>query len=180
MTTSLYQATYTATYPGFTTYPYYGHLTLYYLDYLDLVTQQTLVAAPGQSYAMTPVNSRAGLTVPPPDGRWVAAGFGPLFLRPRFSPALATPQLAEPAPPTTLHEVRAMAEKSRVASGWYERRLRPAAQPQPRYTGGARPVPVPQPSQMQAVRAQLEVARVAHGHYAPGGCKLCMSGGQAA
>jgi hypothetical protein len=178
VTTSLYQATYAQTYPGFTTYPYYGHLTLYYLDYLDLVTQQTLVASPGQSYAMTPVNSRAGLTVPPPDGRWVSAGFGPLFLRPRFTPAPAPARLADPPP--TLHEVRAMAEKSRVASGWYERRLAPAAQPQPRYTGGAVPPPVPQPSQMQAVRARLETARVAHGHYAPGGCQLCMSGGQAA
>jgi hypothetical protein len=180
VTTSLYQATYEATYPGFTTYPYYGHLTLYYLDYLDLVTQQTLVAAPGGSYAMTPVNSRAGLTVPPPDGRWVSAGFGPLFLRPRFSLALAPAQLAEPSPPPTLHEVRAALERSRVASGWHERHLRVPAQPRARLTGPVTPPPVPQPSQMQATRAQLETARVAHGHYAPGGCKLCMSGGQAA
>ena len=51
-------------------YLYAGHLVLYYLDYLNPALDQTLVAHPGQIYTMLPVNSRAGLTIPPPDGRW--------------------------------------------------------------------------------------------------------------
>jgi len=51
-------------------YPYYGDETLDYLDYLDVATGKTLVAVPGGTYAMQVVNSRAGLTVPPPDNRW--------------------------------------------------------------------------------------------------------------
>jgi hypothetical protein len=156
--------------PPATTYPYYGHVVLYYLDYLDVVTEETLVARPGGSYLMTPVNSRHGLTVPPPDGRWVAPGFGPFFLRPRLDAGRVVTQPG-------IHEIRALAEKSRAASGWYEPRI--PAQPQPRYTGGAVTPAVPQPSQMQGVRARLEEARVAHGHYAPGGCKACMGGGTA-
>lgn len=52
------------------TFYYYGHLTLDYLDYLDSGTGHTLVVSPGNFYSMAVVNSRRGLTVPPPDGRW--------------------------------------------------------------------------------------------------------------
>lgn len=51
-------------------FAYYGHLTLDYLDYVDTRTGHTLIAVPGGSYSMMPVNSRAGLTIPPPDHRW--------------------------------------------------------------------------------------------------------------
>jgi hypothetical protein len=48
----------------------YGWGVLYYLDYVDLVTSETLRAVTGNSYSMQAVSSRAGLTDPPPDGRW--------------------------------------------------------------------------------------------------------------
>ena len=50
---------------------YLGHVPGYYLDYLDATTQKTLFAVPGNAYSMTPVNSRAGLTIPPPDNCWL-------------------------------------------------------------------------------------------------------------
>ena len=49
-----------------------GHNPVYYLDYLDQVTRETLYAVPGGSYAMLPVEGRAGLTIPPPDSQWLA------------------------------------------------------------------------------------------------------------
>ena len=55
---------------GFSYYQYIGHLILYYLDYIDEQTTKTLKAYPGNLYAMFPVNSRHGLSEPPPDGRW--------------------------------------------------------------------------------------------------------------
>ena len=53
-------------------YLYYGFGwgVLYYLDYVDLATSETLRAVPGNYYSMLAVSSRAGLTDPPPDGRW--------------------------------------------------------------------------------------------------------------
>ncbi len=51
-------------------YEYIGHVPVYYLDYLDVFTQKTLYAVPGGTYSMIPVNSRAGLTIPPPDHSW--------------------------------------------------------------------------------------------------------------
>ena len=44
-----------------------------YLDYLDSATQETLVTVVGGSYDMVPVNSRAGLTIPPPDNCWLTS-----------------------------------------------------------------------------------------------------------
>lgn len=56
---------------GLSYYKYIGHQSLYYLDYLDLVTGRTLYAVPGGIYAILPVNSRQGLSEPPPDSwRW--------------------------------------------------------------------------------------------------------------
>jgi len=62
--------------PGSTAGPfeYIGPWPLFYLDYLDVLTQETLSVVPGGSYTMVAVNSRAGLTVPPPDHRWLGAG----------------------------------------------------------------------------------------------------------
>ena len=70
-----------------TQFQYLGHVAAYYCDYLDSFTQRTLFAVPGGSYAMTPVNSRAGLTVPPPDNCWLTNTnkFAPrIVLRPRL------------------------------------------------------------------------------------------------
>jgi hypothetical protein len=89
VSTPLYTATYGAVYPGFTTWPYYGHVTRYYLDYIDLATQQTLAAAPGGSYAMMAVNSRPGLTIPPPDGEWAIGTVFMVVLRPHSRIAAA-------------------------------------------------------------------------------------------
>ena len=44
-----------------------------YLDYLDLTVPRTLSVVTGQWYAMLVANSRAGLTIPPPDHRWAPA-----------------------------------------------------------------------------------------------------------
>ena len=66
--------------PGPVYHNYYGHYVLYYLDYADQITGKTLVAVPGGSYSMTAANSRAGLTVPPPDNRWDTPGLN-YFLR---------------------------------------------------------------------------------------------------
>lgn len=51
-------------------FQYIGHLILQYLDYVDTLTARTLQANPGGSYGMLPSSSRAGLSDPPPDGRW--------------------------------------------------------------------------------------------------------------
>jgi hypothetical protein len=103
-----------------TSYQFYGHQTLYYLDYLDSSTRHLLVAAPGSSYVMSVASGRSpGLTVPPADGRWVpGSNVDFLVFRPRHRPSLAE------------------------------------------------------------VRADLERSRVAHGHYAQGGCQQCLSGGR--
>jgi hypothetical protein len=53
---------------------YIGHVPVFYLDYIDALTHETLAVQPGSSYSMTPVNSRAGLTIPPPDDCWLTAG----------------------------------------------------------------------------------------------------------
>ena len=50
---------------------FYGHVPIYYLDYLDGTTRGTLYAVPGGSYVILVANTRAGLTIPPGDGRWV-------------------------------------------------------------------------------------------------------------
>jgi hypothetical protein len=203
---------------------------LYYLDYLDLVTWHTLFVVPGGFYTMLAVSSRAGLTVPPPDGRWdTGAGaqfrvvFRPLSaaeLRAARVRALAShghypgrgcghcdpvreePPLVRrvPGPDTafspSIYEVRADLERSRVAHGHYAPggcemcSTVPAAAAPVRAPVGPGPVSpplvqrmpgpdfAPAPSIYEA-RAALEESRIAHGHYAPGGCRLCMSGGRA-
>ena len=68
---------------------YIGHLSVTYLDYLDASTGRTLSVYPGNWYSMVAVNSRAGLTVPPPDNCWLTAVN-------RFAPRIVL--LAPPAP----------------------------------------------------------------------------------
>ena len=48
-----------------------GHYPVYYLDYLDGIARTTLYAQPGGSYLILVANTRAGLSVPPGDGRWL-------------------------------------------------------------------------------------------------------------
>jgi hypothetical protein len=77
-----------------TFYAYLGHVPGAYCDYLDVLTQKTLFAVPGGSYAMVPVNSRRGLTIPPPDNCWLTAAnrFAPrIVLRPRLVAAEVPP-----------------------------------------------------------------------------------------
>ena len=71
---------------------YLGHVQAFYCDYLDVLTQKTLSAVPGGSYTMTPVNSRAGLSVPPPDDCWLTNSnkFAPrIVLHQHFTLAVA-------------------------------------------------------------------------------------------
>lgn len=51
-------------------YRFTGRVPLLYLDYLDGQTRGTLYAQPGGTYVIVVANTRAGLTVPPDDGRW--------------------------------------------------------------------------------------------------------------
>jgi len=53
--------------------PYYftGHYPVYYLDYLDGITGDTLYAQPGGTYVILVANTRQGLVIPPADGRWL-------------------------------------------------------------------------------------------------------------
>ena len=142
-------------------YQFYGHVPLWYLDYLDTATQETLAAVPGGSYSMVPVNSRHGLTVPPPDEWWTLGG-SMMLRRPRVK---------------SMAEVRADVERAKVARGHYDPGL---ARGPVHAQGPSRVMPPPEPTQLHHARADLERARVAHGHYAPGGCRQCMSGGQEA
>jgi hypothetical protein len=48
-----------------------GHYPVSYPDYVDNSTLEMLSCVPGQSYGMYVVSFRAGLTDPPPDGRWL-------------------------------------------------------------------------------------------------------------
>jgi len=57
-------------------YAYAGNTPLWYLDYLDADTRATLYATPGGNYRILIANTRAGLTIPPDDGRWLT-GTGP-------------------------------------------------------------------------------------------------------
>jgi hypothetical protein len=58
---------------AFLEYQYLGHYEVVYVDYIDLATQQTLVAVPGGWYGMEDAQTRPGLTVPPPDQSWTPA-----------------------------------------------------------------------------------------------------------
>ena len=64
-----------AIWPGnpfpFVPFRFTGHYPVYYLDYLDGTTRETLYAQPGGSYFILVANTRLGLTVPPDDGRWL-------------------------------------------------------------------------------------------------------------
>lgn len=52
-----------------------GNVTLTYLQYLDALTQHTLVAQPGGEYKIELASgSNPALPVPPGDGRWIPEG----------------------------------------------------------------------------------------------------------
>ena len=131
---------------------YIGHTPVSYLDYLDATTGHTLSPYPGNWYSMTVANSRAGLTVPPPDHCWLTPTN-------RFAPriALRAPP-PEPEPPPW------------ITPEWPWPWPPP---PPPKTTAG--PPTAPQPPLAQ-VRADLEQARIAHGHYTSGGCTQCLTG----
>jgi hypothetical protein len=72
--------------PAYTFWRYSGQVAEYYLDYLDVLLEETLYATPGGLYVIAVANTRAGLPVPPPGPQWSAGG----------EPAEMV--LAEPAP----------------------------------------------------------------------------------
>jgi hypothetical protein len=96
-------------------FQYLGHVPAYYLDYLDVLTGKTLSVVPGGFYSMIPVNSRAGLTVPPPDHSWNPPDMFSyrIVLRPR-------PLMLEMPPPPevlaldALHDARDALARARV------------------------------------------------------------------
>jgi hypothetical protein len=52
-------------------YLFTGHYAVYYLDYIDINTDQVLSCIPGNSYNMEVASGReTGLSIPPADGRW--------------------------------------------------------------------------------------------------------------
>ena len=151
-------------------YQYLGQLACFYLDYLDVATGRTLAPVPGNYYTMVVASGRAAyLTVPPPGRPWNPgdAGAGGTFA-----------PLAEGlfSRPLTLAEARTGLERQRNESGWHQRLSVPAPQPPPPAQVPP-PPPPPAPTALHHARARLEESRAAHGHYAPGGCKTCMSGG---
>ena len=90
------------------TYLYLGHVPATYLDYLDVITGLTLTVAPGGSYAMIPVNSRAGLTVPPPDNCWLTGSN-------HFAPRIMHLAAAEDG---AVQLARARAHSARLHAQW--------------------------------------------------------------
>lgn len=54
---------------------YYGHVTVYYPDYIDTATGKTLTCVPGQSYNITPASGHpiSGGTTVPADGHFTAS-----------------------------------------------------------------------------------------------------------
>ena len=76
---------------------YLGHVPAFYLDYLDATTGHTLSVTPGNWYSMIVANSRAGLTIPPPDLCWLTPTntFAPrvVLVRPRVVEVPPPPQV---------------------------------------------------------------------------------------
>jgi hypothetical protein len=149
-----------------TQFQYLGHVQAYYLDYLDTLTQKTLSAEPGGFYSMTPVNSRAGLTVPPPDNCW-------LTNTNKFAPRIVLPPrrlvVAEIPPPPqvtaldALYDTRDPLARARIHSAnfhaWH------ASQPPPEQPQGspaeARVITPAAPSEAALTLAEAR-ARNAH------------------
>jgi len=153
-----------------TSFQYIGPYPLYYLDYLDQTTQHTLYATPGGIYTMLAVEGRAGLTQPPPDGRWSRAGG--LFMirfRPHVEPAAV--QMAR------ARLVNAALQAAAARKGVVARRPVPRAPlprrpvsvpPAPRPGVLPRPEPVPSQAAVELaaarrVNADLQARRLAGG-----------------
>ena len=98
-----------------TAFTYLGHVPAFYLDYLDTFTGKTLSVVPGGSYSMIPVNSRAGLTVPPPDHSWNPPDTFSyrIVLRPRLVVAEVPPP-PEVLALDALHDARDALARARV------------------------------------------------------------------
>lgn len=129
-----------------TTFTFDGRVTLYYWDYVDTASQEILIAVPGLNYSMRVVGARAGLGVPPPDGRW------------------NQPDLHEFAvlPVKTLAEVRAEIEAARMARGDYE--PAPDMLPCPHSQGPGVPVREPdRVTELHRVRALIAANAAARG-----------------
>jgi hypothetical protein len=132
--------------PGSTgPFQYIGHVPVYYLDYLDVLTQETLAVVPGGSYTMTPVNSRAGLTVPPPDNCWLTATN-------RFAPRLILH-----------HAVMLAAARTHAATVQAATSLAAAAAPAARHSRGTAVTERPQGPPSEAALT-LAAARARNAH----------------
>ena len=97
-------------------FQYLGHVQAYYLDYLDTLTGKTLSAVPGGFYSMVPVNSRAGLTIPPPDHSWnPPATFSyRIVLPPRRLVVMEVPPAAEVLALDALYDAHDALARARV------------------------------------------------------------------
>jgi len=152
-------------------YQYIGQQACSYLDYLDLSNGHTLSPVPGNYYTMAVVSGRPYLSVPPPGRPWnpgnAGAGgtFAPMIIFRRR--LILPPEVSHGHYPGAV-----CGHCDPTVKG------RPAA-PQPHDPPPPGPPPeAPQPGAIHHARALLEQSRAAHGHYKPGGCKQCMSGGR--
>ncbi len=104
-------------------YIFTGHYSVSYPDYVDAATFRMLSCSPGNSYGMYVVSFRAGLTDPPPDGRWKGeTGLGDevIFVR-SYDKALAIARALN----AELQAVNAAASYPQVSGGT------PVPQPEP-------------------------------------------------
>ena len=143
-----------------TQYQYLGHVQAYYLDYLDVLTQKTLSAVPGGSYSMVPVNSRAGLTVPPPDHSWnPPAVFSYRIVAPRRLVVVEVPPPAEVFALDALYDAQDALGRARIRN--ISLQVHRASQPgreQPK--GDWSPhAPTPEPGPPSAAALSLAAAR---------------------
>jgi len=138
-------------------FQYLGHVQAYYLDVL---TQKTLSAVPGGFYSMVPVDSRAGLTVPPPDHSWnpPAVFSYRIVLRPRLV-AVELPPPVEVLALDALYDAHDTLARARVRniSLQVHRAAQPGrAQPKGDWSPHARP---PEPGPPSAGAVSLAAAR---------------------
>ena len=81
--------------PQADTYTFTGLGPLGYPSYIDLSTEQMLIAETGESYGMR--SNEEGFPVPPGDGRWEAVTAAPLSPPPPARPAVSVPAANEGA-----------------------------------------------------------------------------------
>jgi hypothetical protein len=76
-------------------YTYTGYQTLGYPSYVDLTTEQMLIADTGGTYSMR--SNEENFPVPPADGRWTAVTSSPPSPPPPARPAASVPAASEGA-----------------------------------------------------------------------------------